>query len=105
MLPDEKIECHRLPRKCRDGVVNEYCQLWTTLKGVDAEGKHVDVHGCADSFIPKLLIENAQQSRQAAASVDALRAELKQADEAATDRAREALAQLGSGGARLVGNR
>lgn len=97
MLPDEKIGCHRLPRKCRDGVVHEYCQLWIALKGVDAEGKLIDVYGCADSFVPKLLIENAQMSRQTGAAVEIFRNEVVR-DREETAQARERLIEFAKGG-------
>lgn len=108
MLPDPKVKCPYtgFRRACRDIVTTYECPKFINVKGMDPQsGAIIDRYGCADSFMPLLTIENAQMSRQVAASVDALRTELKQADEAATDRAREALAQLGSGGARLVGNR
>lgn len=82
MLPDEKIGCHRLARKCRDGVVNDHCQLWMQIRGRDPQtGTEVDHWSCADAIIPRLLIENAQMARQTGASVDALRSEVKKADD------------------------
>lgn len=82
MLPDEKIGCHRLARKCRDGVVNDHCQLWVSVKFRNPQtGEMVDRYGCADSFMHLIAIEGAQMSAQTGASVDALRSEVKKADD------------------------
>lgn len=107
MLPDEKIGCHRLPRKCRVGVVKHHCQLWIALKGTDAEGKTVDTYGCADSFIPRLLIENAQMSRQTGAAVESFRNEVVKANDTAFQERRELLIRFAATGAppRLVTGR
>lgn len=106
MLPDHKIKCPAtgFARSCREIIAEHDCPKFISVKGHDPQsGAIIDRHGCADGFMPLLLIENAQMSRQVAASVDTLRAELKQADETATERAREALARIGRG-MRLVGN-
>lgn len=98
MLPDEKIGCHRLARKCWDGVVKEHCQLWTNVRGRDPQtGAEVDRWGCADAFVPMLLIENAQQSRQTGAAIESLRNEAVKANSAAVQERQEALAQIFAG--------
>lgn len=82
LLPDDKIDCHRLPRRCRAGVVDGYCQLWTNIRGKDPQtGVEVDRWGCADAFVPMLLIENAQQSRQTGAAVESFRNEVVKAEQ------------------------
>ena len=93
MLPDEKIGCHRLARKCRDCVVHEYCQLWVNIRGRDPQtGVEVDRWGCADAFMPSLLIENAQMARQTGAAVESLRNEVS----GAKDRVRELIGIIGN---------
>lgn len=48
------------------------CPLWVQLRGVDPQTGEVvaDEWQCTFTFLPKLLIENSQQSRQAGASAD-----------------------------------
>ena len=83
-IPDANIDCHRLPRKCRAGVVDGGCQLWTNLRGRDPQtGVEVDRWGCADGFVPLLLVEIAQMSRQTGAAVESFRNEVVKADEQA----------------------
>lgn len=106
MLPDPKVKCPAtgFARACREVLAECDCPKFVSIKGHDPQtGAVVDRHGCVDSFLPLLLIENAQQSRQTGASVDALRSELKQAGEAAVA-AREELIRFAQGGAppRLV---
>jgi hypothetical protein len=103
MLPDEKIGCHRLARKCRDGVVNEYCQLWTNVRGRDPQtGVEIDRWGCADAFVPMLLIENAQQSRQTGAAVESFRNEVVKANETAAQERVAALLRFTEGKTELL---
>lgn len=49
--------------------------LWNVqLRGVHPQsGQEIDQQGCAIAWIPILLIENSQQQRQTAASVDSFR--------------------------------
>ncbi len=96
MLPDERIGCHRLARKCRDGVVNDRCQMWISVKGVDPQSNAiVDRYGCADAFVPMLLVEIAQQSRQTSAAVESFRNEVVKANEETVQERRNALAYVG----------
>lgn len=84
MLPDEKIGCHRLARKCRDGVVGEHCQLWTNVRGRDPQtGIEIDRWGCADAFVPLLLTGVVQQVGQAGAAIESFRNEVVKANEEA----------------------
>lgn len=48
------------------------CPMWTQLRGLDPQtGEPIpDEWNCAIGHMPKLLIENSQQSRQTGASVD-----------------------------------
>ena len=50
------------------------CPWWTRLQGKHPNsGDAVDEWGCAVSWLPMLLCENSQQSRQAGAAVESLR--------------------------------
>jgi hypothetical protein len=103
MLPDEKIGCHRLARKCRDGVVNEYCQLWTNVRGRDPQsGELIDRWGCADAFAPMLATEAAQQMRQVGAAVESFRNEVVKAGEAETAQRLELLGRLIPSGLKVL---
>lgn len=94
-LPDEKIGCHRLARKCRDGVVNEYCQLWINVRGRDPQtGTEMDRWGCADGFMPMLTIECAQQMRQAGAAIESFRNEVVKANEETVQQRHEVVTRL-----------
>ena len=53
------------------------CVWFTRVAGKDPNtGKQVDEYGCAVAWMPTLLIENAQQSRQAGAAVQSFRNEV-----------------------------
>lgn len=91
MLPDPKIKCPAtaFKRSCRDIVTKCDCPKFVSIKGVDPQGGVVDRHGCVDSFLPLLLIENAQMSRQTGAAVESFRNEVVKAnEEAAQERTR-----------------
>lgn len=54
------------------------CPWWTKVMGTDPNvpGKVIDHWSCAIAFLPTLLIENAQQSRQAGAATNDMRNEI-----------------------------
>jgi len=53
------------------------CVWFTRVVGKDPNtGKQVDEYGCAVAWLPTLLIENAQQSRQTGAAVESFRNEM-----------------------------
>jgi hypothetical protein len=53
------------------------CPLWVQLRGKDPQStQEVDAWGCSLMWLPKLLIEGAQQSRQAGASADKVATEV-----------------------------
>lgn len=107
MLPDKKVKCPAtgFAKSCRDIVGKFDCPKFVSIKGQNPQGGTVDRYGCVDSFLPLLLIENAQMSRHVAASVDNLRSEMKDAGEAAEQRQRGALAVLTGGGrVQAIGN-
>ena len=53
------------------------CPLWVQLRGKDPQSEQeIDSWGCSLMWLPKLLIENAQQSRQNGASADKVATEV-----------------------------
>jgi hypothetical protein len=53
------------------------CPKFVKVTGVNLnDGAPVDRFGCVDSFLPMLLIENAQMQRQTGAAVESFRNEM-----------------------------
>lgn len=93
MLPDPKVKCPAtgFAKSCRDIISKCDCPKFVSIKGRDPQtGAELDRHGCVDSFLPLLLIENAQMSRQTGAAVESFRNEVIKAE----DVRREALGQI-----------
>lgn len=107
MLPDHKVKCPAtaFARSCREIVSEHECPKFVSLKGKNPQtGADIETWGCVDSFLPLLLIENAQQTRQAGAAIESFRNEVVKANEAAAEQRREATAYLwGPQGARRIG--
>lgn len=58
------------------------CPLWIQLRGSDPQsGQEVDSWGCSFMWLPKLLVENAQQSRQTGAAVESFRNRMVEAND------------------------
>ncbi len=96
MLPDPKLRCPAtgFARSCRDVLSECDCPKFVAIRGRDPQtGADVDRHGCIDSFLPHLLIENAQQSRQVGAAVESLRNEIVRANDEAKAKLRTLLAE------------
>lgn len=56
------------------------CSWFTQVRGTNPNtGQEVDEWGCAVTWLPVLLIENAQQSRQAGAAIESFRNEMVEA--------------------------
>lgn len=53
------------------------CPWWTEVSGTAANGKDITDWQCAVGWIPRLLIETAQQMRQAGASTDKVANEVR----------------------------
>lgn len=106
MLPDHKLRCPATAfvRSCREILSECDCPKFVSVKGVDQQTNAVvDRHGCVDSFLPLLLIENAQMSRQTGAAVESFRNEVVKANEEAMAERRQALLAFAkSGGPRLI---
>ena len=59
------------------------CAWFIQVRGTNPNtGEEVDDWGCAVAWLPTLLIENAQQSRQTGAAVESFRNEMVKAQEA-----------------------
>ena len=59
------------------------CPWWTQLRGKNPNtGADVDEWGCAVSWLPIMLVENSQQTRQAGAAIESFRNEMVRANEA-----------------------
>lgn len=105
MLPDMNIKCPAtgFAKSCRSIVSKVICPKYVHIRGKDPQtGQEVDKFGCVDNFLPMLLLENAQMSRQTAASINGFRNEVMKAGEAAAQERQEMLAQLTR--PKLVGN-
>jgi len=75
-----------------------------TIRGRDPQtGVETDRSGCVDSFLPMLLIENAQVSRQTGAAVETLRNEVAKDRVASEDARQQALHALGGTQRRISG--
>lgn len=94
MLPDPKLRCPAtgFTRSCREVLAECDCPKFVTIRGKDPQtGADVDKSACVDSFLPMLLIENAQQTRQTGAAIESFRNEVVSAnEEAKTERQRVA---------------
>lgn len=108
MLPDSKIKCPAtgFAKSCREIISEHDCPKFVTIRGRDPQsGADVDRTGCVDGFLPLLLIENAQMSRQTGAAVESFRNEVVKANEAAAEERRAALLNFArQGGPKLVGS-
>ena len=80
------------------------CPLWINVRGSDPNtGKEVDEWGCSIAWLPHLLIENANQTRQAGAATESFRNEMVKASDNAVkamfeiSKVKEFAANAGSG--------
>jgi len=65
--------CPLLKKEC----VQMQCAWFIQVRGTDTNtGKEVDEWGCSVAWLPHLLIENANQSRQTGAAVESFRNEM-----------------------------
>lgn len=72
--PDPEVTCPYTGHKdkCREHY--NCCPKWINVIGTDPQtGASVNQWDCADTWIPKLLIENSQMQRQTSAAVESLR--------------------------------
>lgn len=72
-----KVEPGKFCPLIKKDCVGLKCAWFTQVRGVHPQtGQEVDEWGCAVTWLPVLLIENAQQSRQAGAAVESFRNEM-----------------------------
>lgn len=91
MLPDSKVKCPAtgFARSCREIIAECDCPKFVSIKGRDPQsGDLVERHGCVDAFLPALLLEGAQMSRQTGAAVESLRNEIVKANDEAKEKLR-----------------
>lgn len=76
------------------------CPFWTQLRGVDPQtGEPVlDEWNCSLGHLPRLLVENSQQSRQTGASADKVATEISKFHKSMVDMNNLAIAQQKSQG-------
>ena len=76
-LPPENIKCPYTAFKtpCRKLALD--CPKFVQLLGTNPQtGEQTSRYGCADSFMPMLMIENSQQQRQTSAAIESFRNEM-----------------------------
>ena len=70
--------CPLIKKDC----IGTKCSWFTQVRGTNpSTGQEVDEWGCAVTWLPMLLIENAQQSRQAGAAIESFRNEMVDANQ------------------------
>lgn len=58
------------------------CAWFIQIRGTNPQtGEATDEFGCAVSYLPMLMIENAQQTRQSGAAIESFRNEMVEANE------------------------
>jgi len=100
MLPDSKVKCPAtgFARTCREIIAECECPKFVRIDFVNPQnGEKVDKYGCVDSFLPLLLLENAQMTRQAGAAINGFRNEVLKANETAVQERNEVLDRLTKG--------
>jgi hypothetical protein len=64
-------------KSCRAINAEFDCPKFVHLTGLNPQtGAPEDKHGCVDSFLPLLMLENSQQQRQTAAAIESFRNEM-----------------------------
>lgn len=82
--------CPLLKKDC----IGLQCNWFTQVRGTEPQsGKEVDEWACAIAWLPMLLINTAQESRQGAAATESFRNEVK----AASDASRNIAATIAQG--------
>jgi len=75
---DKDKTCPILNKPC----IQHQCQWFIKLLGNNPQTGHpIDEFGCAVAWLPILLIENSQQSRQTGAAVESFRNEMVRQNE------------------------
>jgi hypothetical protein len=89
--------CPLLKKDC----VQLQCNWFIQVRGVNPNtGKDVDEWGCSIAWLPVLLIENAQQTRQVGAATESFRNEMVKATAATA----EMMTALSAPDIKVIGN-
>lgn len=73
MFGDKNADCPFWRAPCKE----HGCRFWVQVQGTHPQtGDPVSEWNCAIAFLPLLLINNAQQSRQTGAAVESFRNEM-----------------------------
>ena len=68
--------CPLIAKKC----IEARCKFWTHIRGKHPQsGADLDMPDCAIKWLPVLMIENSQMSRQTGAAVESFRNEVVKA--------------------------
>lgn len=79
MFKKQKADCPFWQGPCRES----QCRLWVCVRGKNPQSEeYIDRWGCSFEWMPALIIEVAQQSRQAGASTDKVATEVAKVNEA-----------------------
>jgi hypothetical protein len=74
---DEDLNCP-FSQKAMSTVCHK-CPMWVQMRGKNPQSnEEIDRWNCSFAFLPMLLLENAQQSRQGAAATESFRNEMCQ---------------------------
>ena len=79
----KKVLTCPLGHKCQEakGDHIEQCAWFTKLAGENPQtGEQIDEHGCAMTWLPILLVENARTNRSTSAAVESFRNEMVNAN-------------------------
>ena len=80
------------------------CNWFMNVRGYNANtGKEIDEWGCAITWIPVILIENASQQRQTGAAVESFRNEMVRINEDTSMKLLEATTRIASGPQLITG--
>lgn len=102
----KKVLSCPLGHKCQEAVDGELrqCAWFVKLAGTNPNtGETVDEHGCAMSWLPILLVENAHTNRSTSAAVESFRNEMVNAN-SSSQQLLMAAAQLHPAQLKLVSN-
>ena len=76
MLPDAKVKCPYtgFTKSCRAIVAKHDCPKFIHILGQNPNtGEQIDRHGCADTFVHMLMIENTRAQAQTGAALESFR--------------------------------
>lgn len=84
-------KCPFLKKVC----IQHRCTMYVQLQGTNSNtGQSVNEWGCSIAWLPILLVENSQQTRQAGAAIESFRNEMVQQNNQLADLSDSKLAEL-----------